>query len=124
MKQGAHDYSDVALASLVDGASPHRLVEILYDELLNTIDQLRVAADRGMPQLAARSRTRAMTILAGLDSGLDLAAGGELAVTLRRFYRGTAQELARSSDTAEAEELSRIRQSIAEVAESWRAIAA
>lgn len=121
MKPGVHDYSDVALASLIDGASPHRLVGILYDELLKTIDQLRVAMDRGMPQLAARSRTRAMTILAGLDSGLDLAAGGELAVTLRRFYRGTAQELARTD--GEVSGLDRVRSSIAEVAESWRAIA-
>ena len=121
MKPGAHDYSDVALGSLVDGASPHRLVEILYDELLKTIDQLRVAIDRGMPQLAARSRTRAMTILAGLDSGLDLAAGGELAVTLRHFYRGAAGTLGRAG--VEGNEIEMLRQSIAEVAESWRAIA-
>lgn len=120
MRSGASDYSDVALASLVDGASPHRLVEILYDELLKTIDLMLLAAARGMNAQAMRARTKAVTILAGLDSGLDLAAGGELAVTLRRFYRGAAGTLGRVD--LEAGELERLRVAIAEVAESWRAI--
>lgn len=121
MKTGAHDYGDVALASLIDGASPHRLVEILYDELLNTLDLMLLASSKGLVPQVARARTKAVTILAGLDSGLDLAAGGELAVTLRRFYRGVAQTLGRV-DVGEGE-LDRLRVSIAEVAESWRAIA-
>lgn len=121
MRPGASDYSDVALASLVDGASPHRLVEILYDELLKTLDLMLLASAKGMVPQAARARTKAVTMLAGLDSGLDLAAGGELAVTLRRFYRGAAQTLGRAE--VGEDELDRLRVSIAEVAESWRAIA-
>lgn len=121
MKPGANNYSDVALASLVNGASPHRLVEILYDELLKTIDLMRLSSAKGLIPQAARARTKAVTILAGLDSGLDLAAGGELAVTLRRFYRGAAGTLGRAD--VEGSEIEMLRQSIAEVAESWRAIA-
>ena len=121
MKPGASDYSDVALASLIDGASPHRLVEILYDELLKTLDLMLLASVRGLVPQAAKARTKAVTILAGLDSGLDLAVGGELAVTLRRFYRGAAQTLGRVD--VEGGDLDRLRVSIAEVADSWRAIA-
>ena len=121
MRPGGTEYSDVALASLVDGASPHRLVEILYDELLKAIDLMLLASEKGMVAQAARARTKAVTILAGLDSGLDLAAGGELAVTLGRFYRGAARTLGRVD--VEGSEIEMLRASIAEVAESWRAIA-
>ncbi len=114
------DYSDVALASLIEGASPHRLVEILYDELLKSLDSLAAADARGLQGQAAKARTRAKTILAGLDAGLDLDAGGELGTILRRFYRGGLAMLARPERAAD--EMNVLRTQIADIAASWSAI--
>ena len=39
-------YQSVDLASRIEGATPHRLVQIMFDELIKAIDALTVAVRR------------------------------------------------------------------------------
>ena len=44
---GASRYKSVDLASRIEGATPHQLVLLMYEELLKAVDAMAVAARRG-----------------------------------------------------------------------------
>jgi len=93
-------YQVLDLSSRMEGASPHRLVAILYDS-----------------QMA-----RAKSILAALEAGLDFDRGGELATTLCGVYRAMQRQLAIAGQ--DVEKLAEVRAGVANIAQSWRALVA
>lgn len=80
-------YREVAVTSSLDSASPHRLVTMLFEGLLESLAQAR-GAIRGLDlETKCRSLGRAGRIVEeGLAAGLDLAAGGTLAADLKALY--------------------------------------
>lgn len=87
-------YREVGVTSAVDGANPHRLVEMLYDGLLESIAQARGALRAKNIELKCHSISRAVRIVEeGLIGGLDMASGGELASNLRLLYGYVSQRL-------------------------------
>ncbi|MFM9916701.1 MAG: flagellar export chaperone FliS [Rhizobacter sp.] len=87
-------YREVGVTSAVDGANPHRLVEMLYDGLLESIAQARGALRAKNVELKCHSISRAVRIVEeGLIGGLDMASGGELAANLRLLYGYVSQRL-------------------------------
>lgn len=65
-------YRTIDVSSRIEGANPHGLVQILFDELsaaLDTLVALGVGGDRGKRN---ERHARATAILHGLESSLDL----------------------------------------------------
>ena len=116
---GAH-YRDLDVAARVEGASPHGLVQILYDELLKALDTLRAAERAGTRAPVVQSR--ALSVVAGLEAGLDASRGGEVARTLRAVYRET-RRLIGTPHGANRAALDQARAMVAEIAAAWSAIA-
>ena len=117
---GAH-YRDLDVQARVEGASPHGLVQILYDELLKALDALRAAEHAGTRLPTVHSR--ALSILAGLETGLDTQRGGEVSRTLRAIYREARRLLGTAYGPARAAALDQARAMMAEIAAAWGAIA-
>lgn len=114
-------YQSLDLASRMEGASPHALVSILYEELERALDIAVHAIASGQGTTANSQIARAQSILVALESGLDLERGGELAETLGVIYRAMLRQLSKSGhDTAKIGE---VKSGIAEMARSWRTIA-
>lgn len=87
-------YQQIGVASAVDSASPHRLVGMLYDGLLESIAQARGALRNGDVEAKCRSVNRAVRIVEeGLKGGLDTGAGGEIATNLNMLYGYVSQRL-------------------------------
>jgi flagellar protein FliS len=87
-------YREVGVTSAVDGATPHRLVEMLYDGLLESIAQARGALRTNDIEVKCRSISRAVRIVEeGLTGGLDMASGGELAANLSLLYGYVSRRL-------------------------------
>ncbi len=87
-------YREVGVTSAVDGANPHRLVEMLYDGLLESIAQARGALRAQNIELKCHSISRAVRIVEeGLIGGLDTASGGELAANLGLLYGYVSRRL-------------------------------
>lgn len=119
-------YRDLDLAARVEGASPHRLIAILYEELGRVLDVIAAglaagggAIRAGMPE----RRARAMSILLGLEGSLDHAAGGPLAAHLAAVYRETRRLTGAGVSAGDAEQVRTARAMIAELAEAWEGIA-
>lgn len=115
-------YQVLDLSSRMEGASPHRLVAILYEELENALD-IAIRATQGGQDVAANTQmARARSILAALEAGLDFDRGGTLATTLCGVYRAMQRQLAAAA--RDTEKLQDVKAGVAEIAKSWRALAA
>src|SRR3546814_2683984 len=72
-------YAAVDTMTRTEQASPHRLIELLYDELLACLRQSEIALRNGDMPLKSSRLSKALSILHGLESSLDFASGGEVA---------------------------------------------
>jgi flagellar protein FliS len=81
-------YRQVGVQSAVaGGASPHRLIAMLFDGALEAIAQARGALREGRLEDKGRAIGRAVRIVEeGLKAGLDRQAGGPLAAHLSDLY--------------------------------------
>ncbi len=115
-------YQVLDLSSRMEGASPHRLVSILYEELQNALAGAIRAREGGQDVAANSQMARAKSILAALEAGLDFDRGGTLATTLCGIYRAMQRQLANTPN--DVEKLNEVRSGVANLAESWRALVA
>lgn len=114
-------YRDLDLSTKVEGASPHRLIAILFEELLKSLDTIAAAFAAGVAPYASgmpERRARATAILLGLEGSLDHDNGGELAARLTAIYR-EARGLLGKGDAAS---VAAARVMIADIAEAWNSI--
>lgn len=116
-------YKAVDTSSRVQGASPHDLVVILFDELLLRLDASIRHAERGENVPMIQSRARASAIVIALEESLDFEKGGELALALARIYREASRRINLAISPDKVENLMSARQMLAEIAEAWRQIA-
>src|SRR3546814_18581039 len=80
-------YAAIDTGSKVEGANPHQLVKILFDELLLAIDSSIVADKAGDRSKCSEKQARALSILHALESRLDFDNGGQVALGLAQIYR-------------------------------------
>lgn len=115
-------YANVDTAAPVEAASPHQLVQILFDEALADLARGARAIERG--DLAAKSRhlSRATTLVAALDHTLDHTKGGEVAATLSQVYAFARGRIARASAKNDIADAQAARDALGEIASAWRAI--
>jgi flagellar protein FliS len=115
-------YTRVGVETDVSTASPHRLVELLFEGVFNAMNQARGAIQTKDVATKARSLSRAVRILdEGLKAALDLEAG-QLARDLRDLYSWMCLRLTYAnlhSDIGAIEECQRV---LAPVRDAWLAI--
>ena len=116
-------YAKIGFESEVLGASPHRLVSMLFEGALRDIAK----AKKGMAsnETAAKGVAigRAISIIGeGLNGSLNMEAGGELAVNLRRLYDYVALRLVEANLKNDAAILDEVASLLTEVKEGWDAI--
>jgi flagellar secretion chaperone FliS len=119
---GMARYRSVDLASRIEGASPHQLVLIMFEEAVKALEAMAVAAERGDYVQRGIRQSRALSIIHGLEGSLDYEQGGEIASGLAAIYR-EARRLAiaggRENDPAS---IRRASEMLNEIATAWTAI--
>lgn len=120
----ASAYHQVSVTTAVDGASPHALVTMLYDGLLDSLAMARGAIRSGDTALKAREVQRAVRIVEeGLRCALNVPAGGELARNLQELYAYLTTRITLANlrnDEAMLEECTRL---VEPLRDAWRSIA-
>jgi flagellar protein FliS len=118
-------YRNVGATTGVEGASPHKLVGMLYEAVGDEIAMARGALQRRDVLEKGRAIGHAVRILEeGLIAPLDMEAGGALADNLRRLYQYMVFRLTMGnlhSDDAALAECAGLARSLSD---SWEAIAA
>jgi flagellar protein FliS len=115
-------YRDIDVAARVEGATPHGLILIMFDELLKGLDAL--AAAEGVRDAVRRNaaQARVVSLLHGLEASLDYKRGGEIAENLGRIYREARRLLGATPGMDRATAIGQARDMLATVSGAWEAI--
>jgi flagellar secretion chaperone FliS len=116
-------YRNIEAQSRIDGASPHKLIAILFEELLRATDALKLAMERADIARQADRQARALSILQALDASLDLEKGGQVAANLSKIYREGRRLIALAGREKNPAHVDRARAMLAEIASAWEQIA-
>lgn len=109
-------YRTVSLEARVAGASPHMLVQLLYDRLAALVGDMATADAAGDAARRLRAVERAVAILENLDQTLDRRRGGRAAQLLADTYGLIRARIVENRGLDEAQAAA------AMLRESWRAI--
>lgn len=118
----ARRYAAVHSGSRVEGATPHALVKLLFDELLLALDSAALAERNGDRMKVSDKQARAMSILFALESSLDHDKGGDIALGLAQIYREARRLLLEGAKARAVEPVDQARAMIAEIADAWSQI--
>ena len=102
-------YRNVSTATGVEGASPHRLIQMLMEGALEKIAAARGSMMHGDMAEKGRQISWAISIVSGLQGSLDLEQGGELSHNLDALYDYMVRRLAEAgarNDVALLDEVS------------------
>jgi flagellar protein FliS len=125
VKSGAaRSYRNVDLSSRIEGATPHRLVTILFEELLKAMDAMAAAMRRSDYSQRSSRQSRAMSILHGLEMSLDHDRGGDIARDLALVYREARRLTMEASRGNDLQKLEQAREMVMELNSAWEAIGA
>jgi flagellar protein FliS len=118
----ARRYAAVHSGSRIEGATPHALVKVLFDELLLALDAAALAESHGDRMKVSDKQARAMSILFALETSLDFDKGGDIAMGLAQIYREARRLLLIGAKERKAGPVEQARVMIAEIAEAWNQI--
>ncbi len=122
--QARMHYEAMSYSSRIEGASPHELVTILYEELVLALTLLAFSM-RAQDSLKTNAQFgRASGIIHALEAGLDHDLGGTLAESLSAIYRSARTEMMVARETTNPERIERLAQAFTDMNDSWKKIAA
>jgi len=115
-------YANVHVDAGVQGASSHRLIQMLFDGLLERMAQAKGAMQQKNIELKGKKINDAGSILLGLRDSLDLESGGEVAQNLADLYDYVQRGLVKAHMKNDEALLDECAVLIAQVAGAWREI--
>lgn len=119
----ANAYRQVGAHSGVENASPHALIQMLFEGLFQSLNAARGAMERGEIEEKGRHLGKAVRILQeGLAAGLDLEKGGELAGNLKLLYDYSVKKLTQANVRNDAEMVAEVIGVLQPVAQGWKEI--
>ncbi|MCL9776510.1 flagellar export chaperone FliS [Vibrio methylphosphonaticus] len=119
MDSGYDSYQQVDLNAQAAAASPHQLVIMLIDGLLDEVERVRGHIHAGRLAEKGDGISKSMNILVGLDSALDLEAGGEIAENLHQLYDFCQVELYQASVNNDIDRLTNVERVMGTIKEGW-----
>ena len=79
-------YDNVRKQASAEGASPHKLIEMLFDGALERIAQAKGAIEFDQVELRGNKINSAISIVGGLRESLDRENGGDISENLDALY--------------------------------------
>ena len=120
----ANAYRQVGVETAVNAASPHQLVQMLFDGYMDALTKARGAMEGGQIEAKGRAISQAVRIVEeGLKASLDLDAGGELAADLRDLYAYVVVRLTRANLHNDPKALEECRALMEPLRTAWKSIA-
>ncbi len=105
-------YRQVGLETAMSGATPHKLIELLFDGYRDALARARGALRAGQIDAKGRAISHAARIVEeGLKAGLNLADGGKIAADLNALYAYIGMRLTHANlhnDEAALDECARL----------------
>jgi flagellar protein FliS len=121
--RSASAYQRVSVETAVSEASPHQLVNLLFEGLLQNVGAARVAMNRGDIAAKGKQINNAVRIIdEGLKPALNLAQGGGLAANLHGLYGYCLLRLTQANISNDEAALADVIRVIEPLADGWKQI--
>jgi flagellar protein FliS len=121
---GANAYARVGVQTGVMGASPHRLIVMLYQGARQAIARARMHLLQGNIAERGKAISNAISIIqSGLQQSLNLEVGGEVAARLDALYTYMGRRLLEANVHQDEQMLVEVDRLLAMLEEAWLAIA-
>lgn len=115
-------YGSVKVNAAVTSASPHELISMLFDGLLERMAQMRGAIEQGNIELKNEKVSQAISIIFGLRESLDQENGKELSSRLDGLYDYVQRQLWKAHMKNDITLLDESTQLINEISTAWKNI--
>lgn len=121
--QAAQHYSSVKVQTNVTDASPHRLIQMLFEGALERIAQAKGAMQQHQIARKGECIGKAIAIVAGLQGSLNDKEGGELAANLDNLYDYVIRRLSQANYENNTDILDECSRLLGDIKSAWDAIA-
>lgn len=121
--RSASMYQRVSVETSVSSATPHQLVNMLYEALTQAVISARAALERGDIAGKGRQIGRAVRMIEeGLRPALNLEKGGDLAANLNGVYGYCVMRLTEANLKNDAAALSDVTSVLEPIVSAWKEI--
>ena len=107
---------------MVDSASPHQLIEMLFDGACARLKKAAGCIAHGDIKGRSVAITETVSIVSGLQASLDLEDGGDLAENLDALYDYMQRRLFRANADNDADAVEEVLDLIGTLHQAWHAI--
>lgn len=121
-RRGVSEYANMNAHAGTVNATPHRLIQMLMEGFLARVNAAKGAMENHNYPAKGDYISKAIAILGGLEEGLDLEKGGELAQNLSGLYRYMRTQLIMASGKNSTEILDEVCGLMREIKSAWDAI--
>lgn len=117
-QEALKQYRRLGIESEVSNASPHRLIQLLFEGALSRLAAAQGAMDRGELAVKGELIGKAIGIVGGLRASLDMSAG-ELSERLDQLYEYMNFRLLEASAQNDAEKINEVIQLLKTLKSGW-----
>ncbi len=119
----ATQYRQLDVQTSVHNASPHELVEMLFQGLRERLNQARGYIEHGNVEGRTDALNASVEILIGLQASLDHGKGGDVAANLESLYDYMQRRLFRANADNDGAAVSEVADLVQTLQSAWMAIA-
>ncbi len=123
VRNALDQYSQNAVRTGIESASPHRLIQMLLEGALGKIAAAKGHMERNEIQPKGEQIGSAISIIEGLKSSLDKDKGGEIAQNLEDLYIYMERRLIEANRSNDVSLLDEVSDLLKQIKEAWDAIA-
>ncbi len=116
------EYASVSVTSRIEDATPHRLIQMLMEGALDKIATAKGHMLHKNMSEKGRHISWAISIISGLQSSLDMKAGGEISANLDNLYDYMVRRLGQAGASNDTEILDEVSSLLLEVKSAWDVI--
>ncbi|BCV29010.1 flagellar export chaperone FliS [Shewanella algae] len=124
MRGSLQSYRKVSLESEISVASPHRVIQLMFNGALERIAQSRYAIEQGDQSSKGIFINKAIGIITGLSNSLNMEAGGEIAKNLSNLYDFMLRRISEANLNNDVQALDDVAAVLRDIKEAWDAIPA
>lgn len=112
-------YAEVGRRSQIEGASPHKLIELLLQNAISNIETAKQCFGADAIERRGKALTKATEIISYLRGTLDLEKGGEVAVNLDNLYFYVEEQLINAHADEDSSVLDHLSLILSDLLDTW-----
>ena len=117
-----NQYKQVGVQSSVENADPHTLIQMLINGAIERLNMAKMHMQQKNIAMKGENISRAISIIDGLRSSLDMEKGGEIAQNLESLYEYMQRQLLAANVGDKLENIEEVISLMNEIRSGWTTI--